>query len=520
MRETDILVIGSGIAGLTFALDAARDRRVTVLTKSEALDCASNESQGGIAAVFGDDDSADEHIRDTLVAGAGLCNRDAVEIIVREGPAAVRELVARGVDFARRNGGFDLGREGGHSHDRIVHAGDITGRAIMQALTTAVRNHPNIEMLEHRTLVDIVTNNEHTGCIGARVINENGEVEIFSSSATILATGGCGNVYARTTNPSIATGDGIAAAWRAGAPVANLEFMQFHPTVMLIPGQRPFLISEALRGFGAEIVRSDGTAFLQHYHPLGSLAPRDVVSRAIAEELLLSGKSTVFLDLRKIPAEDVRKRFPTIDAVCRRSGIDMTHDLVPVVPAAHYMCGGVITDLRGETGIKRLYACGEVACTGVHGANRLASNSLLEGLVFAKRAADNVLSIAAPAPAAHPTNGVHPPRFFDAPVPFYLQRIRGWIQNAMESGMGIIRTDAGLRQAEQQVQTAELALDAHFRQRTMTTASTEVRNLATVALLMVRSAQARHESRGTHYNADHPHRNELLDLHSHAAEVQ
>ncbi|MGB9578473.1 MAG: L-aspartate oxidase, partial [Halothiobacillaceae bacterium] len=408
----DFLVIGSGIAGLSFALKAAEHGDVVVVTKKERAESNTNYAQGGIASVFAPDDSFDIHLEDTLRGGAGLCHEDVVRMVVSEGPQRVRELVEWGAQFTvRQEGGktvFDLAREGGHSRHRIVHARDHTGAEVERALIAAVKDHPGIQVLENHVAVDLLTEH-HLGreaeamakrlhCWGAYVLDVAGKrVMPFVARATVLATGGCGQVYLHTTNPEIATGDGVAMAYRAGARIANMEFMQFHPTSLYRGPHatgRSFLISEAVRGFGGILRTSDGEDFMRRYHPMASLAPRDVVARAIDTEMKKRGEPCVYLDVTHLDPEAVKTRFPHIYETCLRHKIDMTKEWIPVVPAAHYSCGGVMTDMWARTNLTGLYACGEVACTGLHGANRLASNSLLEAVVFAHHAYEHAVQFA------------------------------------------------------------------------------------------------------------------------------
>ncbi|MGH7448787.1 MAG: L-aspartate oxidase, partial [Longimicrobiales bacterium] len=392
---TDVLIIGSGIAGLTFALKAAEHATVHIVTKKERAVSSTNYAQGGIAAVMAPDDSIELHVRDTLVAGAGLCHLRAVESLVREGPSRVRDLIDWGVRFSSTAGDLSLGREGGHSRRRIVHAGDLTGREIEGALIQAVAAHPRIQLIEDLHAVDLLRiHDERTAaprCSGALLLeHRTGALIEFRAGMVLLATGGLGQAYRHTTNPEIATGDGVAMAHRAGAILANLEFVQFHPTALYPARERAFLISEAVRGEGALLRRRDGSDLMAGVHPLASLAPRDVVARTIDIELKRSGEDYVLLDLAPIPRAEIERRFPGILAECRERGIDILREPIPVVPAAHYSCGGVVTDAGGRTSIAGLYAAGEVACTGVHGANRLASNSLLEAVVYSHRAALHV----------------------------------------------------------------------------------------------------------------------------------
>lgn len=492
----DVLVVGSGIAGLTFALAAARERSVVLITKKTRPESSTNYAQGGIAAVFGDDDSFALHREDTYLAGAGLCHPDAVDALVREGPARVRELIERGVRFTRREGGLSLGREGGHSRRRIVRADDLTGREIERALLAAVAASPNIVILEDHAATELIVVGAPPRCVGAWVVSPAGETVAFRAPAVLLATGGCGEVYRHTTNPDIATGDGVAMAFRAGATIANMEFVQFHPTALHPAEDRAFLISEAVRGEGAILRRIDGTP-LPIDHDLGSLAPRDLVARAIDREMKRTGDPFALLDCAAIPPGELRARFPNILAETARRGIDMLREPIPVVPAAHYQCGGVFTDTRGRSTLAGLYAAGETACTGVHGANRLASNSLLEAVVYAHRAAEAVLSDSEDPAPDHPPDPPDPGPEADGER---ASAARRRLETLMWERAGIVRTDAWLAAA-----AAELdALRSEWRGTGW--AGAELRNLLDVAMLIVASARLRPESRGLHFNTDHPGR--------------
>lgn len=513
----DILVVGTGSAGLFFALRAARFARIGIITKKDRPESSTNYAQGGIAAVFDPDDSHRLHAADTFVAGAGLCHSDAVEVLVREGPDRIRELMEIGVRFSRQDGELSLGREGGHSRRRIVRAQDLTGREVERALLDAVAESPNVELLENHIAVDLLlAENPETGetsCAGALVLAPGeSQPHKVAARAVVLATGGCGHVYRHTTNPAIATGDGIAMAYRAGAAVANMEFVQFHPTALYPARERTFLISEAVRGEGAVLRRQDGTAFMDGHHPLGSLAPRDVVARAIDREMKATGDPYVLLDCSPIPEHEIRERFPNILRVTGERGVDMLREPVPVVPAAHYQCGGVLTDTQGRTTLPRLFAIGEASCTGVHGANRLASNSLLEALVFAHRAAETLEEGLGRMPPIEPTVPV--PRPGDAPVEgVLLVHDREEVQSLMWDLVGIVRTDERLALARGRMEEIAVQYDRLWRRCAPTPELVELRNLVQTALLIIRSAQGRRESRGLHYNLDYPYRDNERCLH-------
>jgi L-aspartate oxidase len=515
-RDYDFLVIGSGIAGLTFALEAAKLGTVLIITKKSSAESNTNYAQGGIAAVLSPTDSFEAHIADTLNAGVGLCHADAVDVLVREGPDRVRELIGRGVAFTSDAGRLDLGLEGGHSAHRIVHARDRSGSEIERALLHAVSAEPSITVLEHHLAVELITQHHEPGgrragepvrCSGAYVLDAGtGKVRKFLTRFTVLCSGGLGQVYLHTTNPPIATGDGVAMAHRAGASVGNMEFIQFHPTSLYNSGSPAFLISEAIRGFGAVLRNVRGEEFMTRYDPRGHLAPRDIVARGIDAELKRSGSEYVHLDLTHMPAESVRTSFPHIHETClTKFKIDITREPIPVVPAAHYSCGGVVTDLQGRTTIDNLYALGEVAMTGVHGANRLASNSLLEAVVFAHRAVGDIggrmesVGAAAPDVPAWDDSGT-----FDAAEWVLIAHNRREIQQTMWDYVGIIRSTLRLERALWRIKMIGEEIEAFYRKTRVVEGVIELRNLATVADIIVRCALARKESRGLHYVTDHP----------------
>ncbi len=503
----DYLVIGSGIAGLYFALRAAEHGRVLVVTKKGTDDSATNWAQGGIAAVLGAGDTPEGHIEDTLRVGDGICRPEIVELCVAEGPAHVRALAALGVEFARdQQGGFELGREGGHSARRVAHHKDTTGAAIQRALSAAVARHSQITVLPDHIAVDLLSMAKYGGdpaCFGAYVLDtRSGEVKTVIARATVLAAGGTGKVYIYTSNPDVATGDGIAMAYRIGAPVANLEFVQFHPTVLYHPHAKSFLISETLRGEGGILRLADGSTFMERYHELKSLAPRDVVARAIDNELKRSGADSVFLDMTHLEPDFVRSRFPTIHERCLALGIDITRQPIPVVPAAHYQCGGVMTDEQGRTPIRNLYAVGETAYTGLHGACRLASNSLLEGVVFGARAAEAVRQAESVRPQkVVPWTPGHAADSNDAIVVAL-----NWdeVRRFMWSYLGIVRSNKRIERARHRIELMRQEINEYYWDFRVTSDIVELRNLALVAHLIIDSARRRKESRGLHYTLDYP----------------
>lgn len=517
----DLLVIGSGIAGLSFALKVAAHARVALVTKKARTDSNTNYAQGGIAAVTADGDDYELHIRDTLAAGAGLCHTEAVRQLVQEGPPRVRELMNWGVQFSTSDGYLSLGREGGHSRRRILHAADRTGREIERALLESLASYGNVDIIEDHLAVDLLlTQNDDGphGCRGALVLDrKRNEPLQVTARATFLAAGGLGCVYKHTTNPDIATGDGIAMAWRAGAEIANLEFVQFHPTALYPARDQAVLISEAVRGEGAILRTMDGRPLMEGIHPDGSLATRDVVARAIATALKETKDPYVLLDLSSLTASRVRERFPNIVAQCATHGVELPHDPIPVVPAAHYACGGVRTDDTGLTSIPGLYAAGEVAFTGVHGANRLASNSLLEAVVYSHRAAQAVLQLLKrpqAEPAIKPIDAFSEDReqIVEAPGTKPLQQLRDEIRVTMWEAAGVLRSRSALQKAAVRLQEIREQLQRHQSTGSLDAHLYETRNMADVACLIVDCALWRRESRGLHHVVECPYRDNELFL--------
>lgn len=530
--HSDFLVIGSGIAGLSFAIKASDFGSVNIVTKKKDSDSNTNYAQGGIASVLSPDDSFQFHSNDTQKAGAGLCNKIAVKILVEDGPDRIKELTNWGTRFAHRKDGegkdiLDLGREGGHSKNRIAHAKDLTGREIESALLSKIASIDNIRLFENHTAIDLLTEHQlrfissedgnnignsisdSISCYGAYILeNDTGAVHIFNSSITLLATGGAGQVYLHTTNPDIATGDGITMAYRAGALVADMEFYQFHPTSLYTerPKGRSFLISEAVRGEGAVLLNSKGERFMEKVHSLKELAPRDIVARSIDKELKQLGDVCVFLDISFKSRDFLENRFPTIFEQCLKEEIDISNQPIPVVPAAHYLCGGIVSDMKGRTSIKNLYVAGESACTGVHGANRLASNSLLEAVVFSNRAlihsSECVLSM----------NNNEVPEFpvwnkegtFDLEEWVLIQHNIEEVKRLMWDYVGIVRSNLRLQRAYRRILFLDEEIQDYYKRSTISSRLIELRNLITVAKLIIKCAMTRKESRGLHYNTDFP----------------
>ena len=518
--QYDYLVLGSGIAGLWFSLGVADHARVAIITKKEAAESNTNYAQGGIASVWDKNDSVDSHIRDTLIAGAGLCDESIVRDVVTEGPLEIQALIDLGASFTKSEGKLHLGMEAGHTHPRILHARDATGREVERVLLETVLNHPNITVYDYHYTVDLITDH-HLGqyvtrlrtdvnCYGAYVLDEHSEiVHTFLSKVTVLATGGSCAVYQHTTNPSIATGDGVAMAYRAKARVANMEFVQFHPTALYhgnLHQERAFLISEAIRGHGGILLNKGGEAFMKQYDSRAELAPRDIVARAIDDQLKHRGEDHVYLDVSHLSASKTEEAFPYIIKTCRQMGVDPIKEPIPVVPAAHYQCGGVQTDSKAQTSIIGLLAIGEVAYTGLHGANRLASNSLLEALVFSRRAIQVAPQI------------VHQ-RTFQESVPDWdssgTQHPREWVlishnreelQRTMWNYVGIVRSDLRLSRALRRTQIVFEEVEEFYHRTRISSQLCELRNLIAVSYLIIRSAQMRRESRGLHYTLDYPER--------------
>ena len=518
MQQFDVLIIGSGLAGLTVALKVGSEKKVCLVSKRKINDNSSSWAQGGIAAVLTDDDSIEAHIQDTLIAGAGLCDQEVTRQVASHARETVEWLIAQGVPFTREDddSGYHLTREGGHSHRRIIHAADATGHAVQKTLAEQVLSHPNITVLEDHIAVDLITSRkagigtpqDNAECLGAYVLdNKSGKVMTIAAQQTVLATGGTGKVYLYTTNPDVSTGDGVAMAWRVGCRVANMEFIQFHPTCLFHPKAKSFLITEVVRGEGGVLKLPDGTRFMQKHDPRGELAPRDVVARAIDFEMKKRGLDCVFLDISHKPADFVISHFPTIYRRCMELGIDITKEPIPVVPAAHYSCGGVMTDHTGRTDLANLYAIGETACTGLHGANRLASNSLLECMVFGQAAANDILAQSPKPTVALPYWDES--RVTDADEEVIITHNWNELRRFMWNYVGIVRTNKRLTRAMHRIHLLRDEVHEFYSNFRVTNNLIELRNLLQVAELIVRSAMERHESRGLHYSKDYP---EMLDI--------
>ena len=523
-RNVDFLIIGSGIAGLSFALKAAQHGKVLIVTKSNEDESNTKYAQGGVAVVVDKlEDSFEKHISDTLIAGDGLCNPKVVDLVVREGPERIAEIIAYGTKFDKDTSGiYDLAKEGGHSEHRVLHYKDITGLEIERSLLEEIHENPNIEILTHYFAVDLITQH-HLGdfvskksddieCYGIYALNTaNGSIEKILSKITLMAAGGAGHIYSSTTNPTIATGDGIAMAYRAKAKVRNMEFIQFHPTALYNPGEYPsFLISEAVRGFGGVLKRKDGIEFMYEYDKRGSLAPRDIVARAIDNEMKKSGDDFVYLDIRHRKKEDILNHFPNIYAKCLSIGLDMTKDMIPVTPACHYMCGGIMVDTDGQSSIKRLFACGEVTSTGLHGANRLASNSLLEALVYAHRIylctkeIVNDFIIPDNIPDWNDTN-----TSLSNEDILVIHNVRE-MQKMMSDYVGIVRSDFRLERAMRRLGLLYEETEDFYKKTKLSVKLCELRNLIQVSYIVIKSAMLRKESRGLHYTTDYPKHETIL----------
>jgi L-aspartate oxidase len=522
-KKYDFLVIGTGLGGLSFALKAAEHGSVCLISKAEMEETNTRYAQGGIAAVTYEPDSLEKHVQDTLVAGDHLCNEEVVRMVVNEGPEQIRELISWGTKFDRQSSGkYDLAREGGHSEHRILHHKDNTGQEIQRALSVQVRKHPNITILEKHFAVDLITQH-HLGklvkrhmtdieCYGAYVLNEkSSEVIRILSKTTLLASGGAGNLYYTTTNPAIATGDGVAMVYRAKGIIENMEFVQFHPTSLYNPGESPsFLITEAMRGYGGILRNQMGEKFMNKYDPRGSLAPRDVVARAIDNEMKVHGHEFVYLDTTHLSSKELKEHFPNITEKCLSVGIDIAKDMIPVVPAAHYMCGGVKVDMNGQTWIKRLYAVGEVSSTGLHGANRLASNSLIEAIVFADRAIKHAVAntldceFADHIPPWDDTGTSHPEEMI-----LITQNLKE-VKQIMSNYVGIVRSDLRLERAVARLEIIYRETEDLYKKSKVSVKICQLRNLINVGYLVIKMAQARKESRGLHYTLDYPRRREQV----------
>lgn len=522
-KTCDFLVVGSGIAGLCFAIHASSYGKVIIITKKRDIECNTNYAQGGIASVLDPADSFAAHIHDTLNTGNGIANEKVVKMVVENGPDRIKELLNWGADFTKSTSSnafanLDLAREGGHSAERIVHTYDLTGMEVERCLLEKIKKLQNVQLIENHALIELLTNHHLNTyypaktCFGAYIFDTiNRKIFSIKAKITFLASGGTGQIYQHTTNPDIATGDGIACAYRAGAQIKNMEFIQFHPTTLYHNEANSFLISEALRGYGAILKNKEGDEFMQKYHPMQSLAPRDIVARAIDNEMKISGEPCVFLDIRHAPKNRTKKRFPTIYAKCKEFGIDITNDLIPVVPASHYLCGGIAVDRYGRSSINNLYAGGEVSCTGVHGANRLASNSLLEALVFSWQSALHVGEKISSVTHISDTD-IRPwddSGTIDNEEWILVSHNRDEIKNVMWDYVGIVRSNLRLERAQRRVRLLEEEIEDFYRRTKISPPLLELRNIITVAKLIILSALRRHESRGLHYTTDYPEKDDL-----------
>ncbi len=511
--DHDVLVIGSGAAGLSLALHLAANLRVAVLSKVKITDGSTFYAQGGISAVMADDDSIESHMADTMNAGAGLCDERAVRFTIEHSREAIEWLLDLGVPFTREHGnGLHLTREGGHSHRRVVHADDATGRALENTLVDQARRHGNIEPFEHHLAVDLIR--KEGRCVGAYVLDrERGRVDVFRARFVVLATGGASKAYLYTSNPDGSTGDGVAMAWRAGCRVADMEFMQFHPTCLFHPEAKSFLITEAVRGEGGYLRLPDGDRFMARFDERMELAPRDIVARAIDHEMKRLGIDNVYLDITHKPADFIIQHFPTVYARCLKYGFDMSRDWLPVVPASHYTCGGVITDLAARTDVPNLYAVGEVACTGLHGANRMASNSLLECLVFAQSAASDIMAREAGVPSPPAVAPWDESQVTDSDEHVVVTHNWDELRRFMWDYVGIVRTTKRLERAKNRAKLLNREIFEYYANFKITSDLIELRNLALVAELIIDAAMARKESRGLHFTRDDPETDPTLDGH-------
>jgi len=515
----DVLIIGSGAAGLSLALRLRSDLRVAIISKRSLEEGSTYYAQGGISAVLDEQDSVAAHVADTLDAGAGLCDVSTVQLVVEQGPENISWLLNEGVDFtrddqARSSGGYHLTREGGHSHRRIIHAADATGQEVESTLTRQVSSRPNLETFPNHIAIDLITSpGARRGyprrCLGAYILDQgSGRIETFRARFVVVATGGASKVYLYTSNPDVSTGDGIAIAWRAGCRVANMEFIQFHPTCLYHPHAKTFLITEALRGEGGRLLLPDGSRFMERFDPRGELAPRDIVARAIDHEMKRIGADCLFLDISHKPAEFIRQHFPTIYQRCLDFGVDITRDPIPVVPAAHYTCGGVVTDHRARTDLAGLYAVGEAAYTGLHGANRMASNSLLECLVFSRQAADDIHRELTQTPEPPALPAWDESRVTDSDEEVVVSHNWDELRRFMWDYVGIVRSNKRLQRAKRRVDLLRQEILEYYSNFRVSNDLLELRNLVDVADLIIRSAQGRHESRGLHYTIDFPLRDD------------